>query len=368
MDKDHGGERYYYRNQGVRVRKYRNVLNLVHLYGDNYFHFLIEVLPRFFLARSLLQRHPDTPILVRSGGPLHLLQLLGIDHVGSLNLHVIQAENELVLATENMYFTLAPRCLHAPEILWRRIRSDFSRNLGERIQGLDQETFRLPLNFVQYLEGASMTAGSRPLIKLVYMSRANSAPRRHLSDEDLLIDSLRRAFQLSQKTSQTLYSELPTPGSHGDNDEEENADTVSEFFSPVETFYRPNDTISPFPISLTVLRGNETLATTITAMAGASIVISPHGAALSNIIFLPNRAYVWEIAPEGYWNPCYLYLTNGLRLRHGLLRAEGRHNSELTLGVKGMEEFLQVLVATVDRLQLQFQAELEKHQGLEEIA
>ena len=51
----------------------------------------------------------------------------------------------------------------------------------------------------------------------------------------------------------------------------------------------------------------------------ARIIISPHGAGLSNIVFAPANAIVVEMLPENYINVCYWALANICGHRYAFL-------------------------------------------------
>ena len=54
----------------------------------------------------------------------------------------------------------------------------------------------------------------------------------------------------------------------------------------------------------------------IAALAAAQIVISPHGAALTNAIFMAPRSSVIEIFPQDYMNPCYHIALSQIPIKH----------------------------------------------------
>lgn len=149
-----------------------------------------------------------------------------------------------------------------------------------------------------------------PFIKIVYYSRLNSRPVRHLHSEEYLISYLRNRLGLDKETSQQIRVNLYQTLSFSDNSD-------SEVYKPI-TYYtsKPFNTHNtlqedlPKPIafgsdsamiSLTILYGNETAKQTIETLSSASILIGPHGASLTNMIFLPIGAEVIEISNDGYW-------------------------------------------------------------------
>jgi capsular polysaccharide biosynthesis protein len=352
VDSNHGGPRSYsHLSSNLTVRQFRNVVNLVHLYGGNYYHFLVEMLPRFYLMLPFLKLYPQLNIVVHPKSPLHLLRLIGIQHPEALQIHTIDLEHELIYATDNIIFPLAPRCLHAPKTIWRRIRQEFSENLAERIAGLPTD-FALPLTFMDYLRqwtsaqqesGLSLSTpdwniNDLPLIRVVYVSRLNMAPRRHFEDELAFLLLLRNRLHLRRQRN----------GLPGITITKSQASKPLVGDEHVVTYYSSKGTDQQPAVSLTVLYGNETLATTIQALFGAAIFISPHGAAMSNMIFMPSKAQIWELGPQGYWNPCFMYLANALGMRHGLVRGDSDNNSAFSLTNTQLEGLVHAVAESIE--------------------
>ena len=267
VDREHGGDRKYRLETSVRIIP--RAVNLFHTYGYNYYHFLIEVMPRFQMIKVFLEREPDLPVIVHRESPLHLLKLIGLDKT-RLNLIYIDSEDELILISTQMIVPLAPRCLHMPKSIWNVIRIDFEAHLRDRLR-LSQD-FHL----------------NTPVDSIVYFSRFLSKPRRHLTEEEQLLELIRNHL--------SKY-----PGIH-----------------------------------LSVLYGNESLAHMVQAMNSAGLLVGPHGAGLANAIFMPKGSQLLEIAPQGYWNPCFLYMSTTLGLDHTLFRAHGHQGSELKLGLSNL--------------------------------
>lgn len=368
MDANHGGQRFYsHHSSNCTVTRFKRVVNLVHLYGSNYYHFLIEALPRFYLMSTLLQKSPFLNIVVHSRSPIHLLKLIGLDPQ-SFRFHFLGQENELVYASEQMMFPLAPRCLHVSRTLWKRIRTDLSANLKHRLDSVPLD-FNLPLNFADYLKqwkrtlnghDASFSSLSEmmdnnlsrmdyPLLKVVYISRLNLSPRRHLLNEEKLLAAICDRLQLRHSfegyVTSSLRSSLAEYGFYVEQPLHMNEKVITYHSDPDKS--STMDGNAPM-ISLTRLFGNETMSTVIQALAGATLVIAPHGAALANIIFLPARASVWELATGGYWNPCFMYLTHALTIKHGLIRSRGNETSSFELDEQDINELVSNLGETLE--------------------
>jgi capsular polysaccharide biosynthesis protein len=55
-------------------------------------------------------------------------------------------------------------------------------------------------------------------------------------------------------------------------------------------------------------------------MRGASVVIAPHGAGLSNCVFMPPGSRVVELTSGLWWHPCFRNLAHLAGLDHHLLQ------------------------------------------------
>lgn len=263
MDAGHGSERSYLSNdEEVSVLEFDEALSLIHIYGGNYYHLMVEILPRFHIAAPILALSPSIPVLLRKGTSLTVLKLLGVD-VEKLNVIFLDGEKELVYVRNNLYFPLLPRCLHAPKSLWsslrKQIQKTFSKSksnetprvsseLTDSTQPIESSPNSLafianstatsttpqhsfPLNIHEFVQSVrnqfsfnlqslhqlvdtsstaadASTALELPLIKIVYASRLLAHSRRHLTHETLLlrslIDSLGLEHEIRSAPGQTL--------------------------------------------------------------------------------------------------------------------------------------------------------------------
>ena len=286
-DRQNGGFKMFNASADVKVRTVDRALNLVHLHGNNFYHFIVEVLPRFFLSKSLIRRFPGIPIYIKSTPFLHLLTLIGIDPQ-LLNIRYIDKATDLIFVEKYQYFPLAARCLHAPSSLWKSIRKTFIDNVQSR--------FVSPISSVK-----------QELVKnIVYISREHIPFRRHVHGEAGLLSKFADSLKLKQ------------------------GDDASYFHSDSFTFK--------------VLYGNEPMNDTLKALSIANTVIGPHGAGLANMVFAPRLKRIIEFAAEGYWNPCFFYLANGIGVDHYLMRVNGSHNAFLYLNQTNVDDIARWLV------------------------
>ncbi|KAI3651461.1 hypothetical protein MP228_003672 [Amoeboaphelidium protococcarum] len=277
VDDAHGGYRLY--NASQRIISLKQAVNLVHLYGANYYHFLIEVLPRVLMVRDIIMKSPELPLLFRVGSPVHLLRLIGLDHT-ALNIIYVSID-DLFYIDKFQVIPLAPRCLHAPSPLMKYYQSHLWKHID-----INQEQ--------------SVDASVEVTFNIVYFSRLN-VERRYLIQERQLLDELLHQLGAENVSSQTR---------------------------------------------LTVLYGNETLTETVHYVSTANMIVGSHGAALSNIIFMkPKKRYLVEIASQGYYNPCFMYLSNSLGINHNMIRANGTRDEQIS--IDNVHQLVYFVVSTV---------------------
>lgn len=81
-------------------------------------------------------------------------------------------------------------------------------------------------------------------------------------------------------------------------------------------------------------------------MQQARVLLAPHGAGLTNMLFCPEAGHVVELADPGFPNPNFYNLATGLGLHYWLLHqraGEASHplDRDLTVDVAGVEEVLE---------------------------
>lgn len=341
-DDDHGGPRVYNpEDKSLETVNLAEVINLLHLYGDNYYHFMIEVLPRFKAIMSILDENANIPILMRTDSPVHLLHdLLGVD-TEKLNFVFMSEENSLIAVSRSVIVPLSQRCLHTNADAWDAIREQWSQEFPSRF-GIN---FRSEyLNEYKKNSKDSPDHHCFPLVKIVYSSRINSSPRRNLAEEEAFIDSIRTLLFLDKETRGTPRLTLADSEQSLKSGFGLTHYSSSPLLPPSGKGFaalRQNDPLAKAMaelggmFSLTILYGNESLETTISTLADASLFIGPHGAGLANMVFLPTNARVLELSPaNGYYNPCYTYLSNALGLHHTMVVMKGTRASQLKFARK----------------------------------
>lgn len=65
--------------------------------------------------------------------------------------------------------------------------------------------------------------------------------------------------------------------------------------------------------------------------SGASIIIGPHGAGLTNMVFAPTSATLIELFPGDYFNGCYWTLTSTLDQHYGCIAGPASRRQDFTI-------------------------------------
>lgn len=75
--------------------------------------------------------------------------------------------------------------------------------------------------------------------------------------------------------------------------------------------------------------GNQTVYETVKLFQRTLLYIAPHGAGMTNVIFMKSGAAVLEIMPIKLVNPCYHFLSDRCKLDYYLLYGNGNFTSPL---------------------------------------
>ena len=85
------------------------------------------------------------------------------------------------------------------------------------------------------------------------------------------------------------------------------------------------------PDNVQVFNGTEGLA--LRMFSTATLVVAPHGAGLSNMIFAPSNLVILEIIPNKYANMCFQNLADVLGMKYHSILGNGTFSSPLSVDV-----------------------------------
>ncbi|MGH7884442.1 MAG: glycosyltransferase family 61 protein, partial [Thermodesulfobacteriota bacterium] len=70
---------------------------------------------------------------------------------------------------------------------------------------------------------------------------------------------------------------------------------------------------------------NLTVEEQVDIFSRAKIIVGPHGAGFSNIVFCNSGADIIELMPENYFNPCFWSISNAISLNHKIIECRPKY-------------------------------------------
>ncbi|GJP30923.1 hypothetical protein CLOM_g7321 [Closterium sp. NIES-68] len=249
------------------VHRVPAVFNWAYGPGGNFYHFLIEGLPSFLVASTVLPSIlKDTPILARLG------QWRMYDRVGAAligvergSMRALPVESGDLFRVDTVYQPMLQDCGRPSHSLWTMLRR---RHLLHP-QGI-------PLFHPNWTYRA--------------LSPLTAAQAQALPPDWVVVVAKRPV----KKRSITNFNEVEQ--------------LVERMF--------PRERIVVFNGSLSILEARDLFRRTRLFIAG-------HGAALTNVIFMPEKASVLEIRPDGCEIVCYNHLSYACTLTYHLIFSHG---------------------------------------------
>lgn len=100
-----------------------------------------------------------------------------------------------------------------------------------------------------------------------------------------------------------------------------------------------------------VAMDGKSIAQQAALFAGAEIVVAPHGAALTNLLFAQPSMKVIELIPNGYTNNCFYALANYAEARYGYLVGEDTNQSymhthwrDIYIDIEKLKALIQIMI------------------------
>ncbi|CAI5519889.1 unnamed protein product [Closterium sp. Naga37s-1] len=248
---------------GHMVHELPAVFNWAHQSGSNFYHFLIEVFPLFLIAAPLMPSPlRDLPVLVRSG-QVRMYKQLGAPLIGIPpdQMRLLPTFGNDLFHADVVYQPIYQNCHHPSRSIWQSLRR---RHL--------LHPSGIPLFNLDWTLG-----NHRPL----------SAHEARSFPSDWVVVLVKRP-----KGRRAL----------------ENFEEVEE--EVVRRFGR--DRVVLFDGSLPILQARALLMR-------ARLYTAGHGAALTNMIFMPEKASLLEIRPQGCPVPVYNGLASACSLQYHLV-------------------------------------------------
>ncbi|CAI7781109.1 unnamed protein product [Closterium sp. NIES-53] len=237
-------------------------------YGFNFYHFVAKTMPLLLVAVPLLPRiMPSTPILA-SRMQWEVYKQFGEALIGIKyeDMRVLPLVAQDLFFVETLYVPIAQTCGNPSKALWQSLR----RTHLLHPRGLP--LFRPDWSYHPPPPLLPQQAQALPPDWVVVLAK-RPAKRRSISNFAEVEEVVERAF--------------------------------------------PNERIVKFTGSLSVLKARELFRRTRLFIAG-------HGAALTNLVFMPEKASVLEIRPDGCPVVCYNHLAYASSLVYHLVFSHGR--------------------------------------------
>lgn len=257
-------------NSTTRVARFDVAVNLaMGLY--NYYHALVESVPRWAAALPLLRRMPGATLLVSRNDDVYryVLQVLGVDSsLAGFNVHYLDGPGDLAWAA-TMVVPVSQPCGHSSVAAWDHIRRHHLRIAPAAAAGTRTSVYDSVPDWVVVVGGRSTT--------------------RRVNETAALVSRLARALG-PRRVRLFLHRDAVRP-------------RAREF------------------------------RRTRALLARAVVYVAPHGAGLSNMVFMPRGSSVVEVRPAAFSNACYENLAAVLGFRYYLFYSPGGKDSTLTVRV-----------------------------------
>lgn len=99
---------------------------------------------------------------------------------------------------------------------------------------------------------------------------------------------------------------------------------------------------------VTIFNGTQTLVESMRIFSTATLMVGPHGAGFSNMIFAPAGAVVLEVMPDRYQQWCFRHLAERIGLRHHHVMGAGNAKGPLQADIVGIIDRVTELASLFD--------------------
>ncbi|CAI5460153.1 unnamed protein product [Closterium sp. Yama58-4] len=268
---------------GQKVHRIKLAFDWGYTQGNNFYHFLVEAIPSFFVAAAALPNLRDVPIIAER------FQWDLYDSIGRIFIGVNRTDMRALPATEGdlfhvdtLYLPMLQECGAPNKALWMELR----RHHLLHPQGL-------PL--------------FRPDFSYHYRPALSYQQLTHLPPDWLVV--------LAQRPS----------GKRSFTNSEEVKEAVLAAFPP--------ERVVVFDGSLQLMQARALFRRT-------RLFVGGHGAALSNLIFMPVRSHLLEIRPDKCPNRCYNSLSYACSIKYYLLFSNGTCDTTVVADVPRLQRTL----------------------------
>ncbi|CAI5522865.1 unnamed protein product [Closterium sp. Naga37s-1] len=288
-----------YTGNETKVHVYSELLSLANWNGGNFYHSLLEVMPSLLYLRPFLEKRPDIPIPVKIDQDKHarLFSLININ-ASSLNFQTVRKDH-LFFARRLLLPSIA-QCGRPAAALVRHLRNHFllppsaprikSRHELAQFSGYAATANPVPTDVTVGSEAAASTAAAAPGGGVL------ATP-----DWCVVVGQRDTTRRIVGRTH--ILEEL-------------------QAFFPKER--------------IVVFHGDLPLPEAKQLFNRARLFITPHGALMANMVFMPPGGFVLEARPEDFDNNLYDYLAYVSDLHYYLVKGVGGKDTDISVDMEEM--------------------------------
>eukprot|EP00271_Cylindrocystis_brebissonii_P019190 TRINITY_DN573_c1_g1_i2.p1 TRINITY_DN573_c1_g1~~TRINITY_DN573_c1_g1_i2.p1 ORF type:complete len:610 (-),score=59.74 TRINITY_DN573_c1_g1_i2:221-2050(-) len=287
-----------YLNGKTRVKVFRELATIIHRWGNNYYHGLVEVTPPFQLLLPFAEKMPGLPIVVDYRQDVEMFKTIGVD-ASQLNLiHLLK--NNLYFA-HKLFVSSKVHCGHASKSLVTHLRTKVLH-------------FASPPSSNEAVSKLSSASESTEDLAGTKLPDQTSSPRKSVASSSSSIEKL---------TQQT--GDLPEDWKIVLGTREFSRQIVgwAELLPRLEEILPKN--------RIEIYDGRIPFSERIQLFSKTRFYMGAHGAGLSNIILLPPFAEVLEIMPSKFVNQVFNWLSWVCGIPYYQLVGNGSKNTPLVI-------------------------------------
>eukprot|EP00271_Cylindrocystis_brebissonii_P019189 TRINITY_DN573_c1_g1_i1.p1 TRINITY_DN573_c1_g1~~TRINITY_DN573_c1_g1_i1.p1 ORF type:complete len:608 (-),score=68.91 TRINITY_DN573_c1_g1_i1:126-1949(-) len=278
------------------VKVFRELATIIHVWGSNYYHGLVEVTPPFLLLLPFVEKMPGIPIVFDHGQDIEMFQAIGVD---STQLNFIELSRKDLYFAHKLFVSSHTQCGHASRALVTQLRTKFLH--FARLPGSDEAINKL-----------SSATESKEELAGVQLPNLTFSPTKSAASPPI-----EKSTQHTEGLPQDWKIVL------GVREHSRRIVGWAELLPRLEEIL-PKKRIEIFD-------GRVPFSEALQLFSKTRFYMAPHGAGLSNILLLPPFAEVLEIMPSGFDNGCYNYLAWVCGIPYYQLVGNGTKNTPLVV-------------------------------------
>lgn len=294
-----------YRANETTVHVFKEMASVAYYNGPNFYHTMLEVMPSLLLLKTVLARRPGIPVAYRALQEyfFYIFELIDLPP-GELNFHMIH-DNELFFV-ERLFLPVMAKCGRPSRALIQKLRKEYFFRPEFPAQNAEKKKNV----FEPVVESLSKTEN------VDSKSESGEAEKSGQLEKLSILPDWRIVIGVREKTRRIAGWEKLKP----------------RLFSLL-----PKDRISLFDGTLSLLEAKKLFSKT-------RLYIAPHGAAMTNLVFMPKDGEVLEIRPIQFNNPVYHYVAFICGLKYRLIHGNGTKDSDIDVRHEDILDVIQEIM------------------------